>query len=277
MTPRQLLKETTRLFEKAGVPDPETDADLLLSHLTGRQTLALRLDDETELPEETLTAYLKLRDRRMTRVPLQYLTGSQFFLAHEYLVDSRVLIPRPETALLAERAITLAGERQGTRVLDLCCGSGCIGLEVALAVPFAAVDLADLSEDALNVAKRNAERLHAKVSFFCGDLFHAVAGRKYDLILSNPPYIPDAECACLQEEVMAEPAMALKGGADGLDFYRRIAGEASDHLNEAGKILLETGWNQAGDVSELLRSKGFQTIRIHQDLQHIDRIVEAGR
>lgn len=275
MTPREILRETAAMFRQAGIPDPDTDAGLLLEFLTGRAPLALRLDDETELPRETVNAYIKLRDRRLTRVPLQYLTGVQAFGEHEYHVDRRVLIPRPETALLCECAVGLAGSTPEVSVLDLCCGSGCIGIEVSLRVPGARVDLTDLSGEALQMARENAERLHANVRFLQGDLFGAVGGNIYDMILSNPPYIPDEQCLTLQPEVMAEPVMALHGGQDGLDFYRRIASEAPSYLRAGGIVLLETGWDQARRVAEMMINAGFRKIRIHRDLQEIERIVEA--
>ena len=227
------------------------------------------------LTEEELSAFDGLRQQRLQRVPLQYLTHEQPFLGHSFYVDERVLIPRPETELLAERVIEALRRMDTPAALDLCCGSGCIGVSAALAVPGAQVHMADLSSDALAVTRRNAEALGAHVTLHQGDLFAAVAGLKFDLIVSNPPYIPAGECPELQPEVLREPVMALDGGADGLDFYRRIAREAPLHLTGGGMVFLEVGWDQAEAVCALMREAGFREARAHVDLQGILRMVEA--
>ena len=275
MNPRQLIRETAAQFRQAGIPDPEVDSAALLSHVTGRAPLLLRLDTDTALTEAELSAFDGLRQRRLQRIPLQYLTHEQPFLGHSFYVDERVLIPRPETELLAERVIEALRRMDAPVALDLCCGSGCIGISAALAVPGAQVHMADLSPDALAVTRRNAEALGAHVTLHQGDLFAAVAGLKFDLIVSNPPYIPAGECPELQPEVLREPVMALDGGADGLDFYRRIAREAPLHLTAGGMVFLEVGWDQAEAVCALMRETGFREARAHADLQGILRMVEA--
>ena len=275
MNPRQLIRETAAQFRAAGIPDPEVDSAALLSHVTGRAPLLLRLDTDTALTEAELSAFDGLRQRRLQRIPLQYLTREQPFLGHSFYVDERVLIPRPETELLAERVIEALRRMDAPVALDLCCGSGCIGISAALAVPAAQVHMADLSPDALAVTRRNAEALGAHVTLHQGDLFAAVAGLKFDLIVSNPPYIPAGECPELQPEVLREPVMALDGGADGLDFYRRIAREAPLHLTAGGMVFLEVGWDQAEAVCALMRETGFREARAHVDLQGILRMVEA--
>lgn len=273
MTPQALIRETTALFQAAGIPDPAWDSALLLAHLTGKPALNLRLDMDTQLDDALLTRFYALRDQRLQRVPLQYLLHQQSFMGHDFYVDSRVLIPRPETELLTELAIAEMQHRR--TALDLCCGSGCIGISLALAVPGADVHSADLSPDALAVTRRNAEALGAKLTLHQGDLFAAVEGLRFDLIISNPPYIPTEDCRSLQAEVMQEPGMALDGGADGYDFYRRIALEAPAHLNVGGVVLLEVGFDQAEGVAALLRQAGFQETCIHHDLQGIPRMVVA--
>ena len=275
MNPRQLIRDTTAQFRDAGIPDPEVDSAALLSHVTGRAPLMLRLDTDTALTEAQLSAYDGLRQRRLQRVPLQYLTHEQPFLGHSFYVDERVLIPRSETELLAERVIEALRRMDAPAALDLCCGSGCIGISAALAAPGAQVHAADLSPDALAVTRRNAEALGAHVTLHQGDLFGAVAGLQFDLIVSNPPYIPSAACATLQQEVLREPAMALDGGCDGLDFYRRIAEGAPRHLRPGGTLLLEVGHDQAGPVSDLLQSAGLTEVCAHPDLCGIRRMVEG--
>ena len=258
----------------AGVPDPAWDSGQLMSRVTGLAPLMARLS-ERELTAKEATAFDALVQRRLQREPLQYILGTQDFCGRSFAVDGRVLIPRPETELLAERAVrALQAFGPGTHALDLCCGSGCLGITLALEVPSAQVDMADLSEDALAVTRKNAERLGAQVSLLRGDLWDAVDARQYQLIVSNPPYIPDADCLALQAEVMREPPMALKGGMDGLDFYRRIAAGLRKHLLPGGVLLLEVGFDQAERVAELLRAAGCETA-CHEDYQHILRMVEA--
>ena len=277
MTPRELLKLMAADMRDTGVPDAEIDASLLLSHITGQNPMNLRLDSWSQVSladEEKLRALCK---KRKNRTPLQYLTGVQSFLGRDFYVDERVLIPRPETELLAERAIALLREEKyPPTALDLCCGSGCLAVSMALGDPRAQVHAADLSEGALAVTKLNAERLHARVTLHQGDLFDAVSIHQiYNVIVSNPPYIPAADCLELQEEVRREPLMALDGGADGYDFYRRIAADAPWFLEPGGTLLMEVGYGQAERVMALCKDAGLTPIAIHQDYQHIDRMVEA--
>lgn len=276
MTPRELLRLMAAELRDAGVPDAEVDASLLLSHITGQNPMNLRLDSWSQVSladEEKLRA---LCEKRKTRTPLQYLTGVQSFLGRDFYVDERVLIPRPETELLAERAIVSLRMRPSPAALDMCCGSGCLAVSMALGAPTADVHAADLSEGALAVTKLNAERLHAKVTLHQGDLFGSIPeGMRFDVIVSNPPYIPAADCLELQEEVRREPLMALDGGTDGYDFYRRIAAEAPRFLKDGGVLLLEVGFDQAQGVMALCREAGFREVMAHEDYQHIDRMVEA--
>ena len=273
MNPRALLKATASAFRNAGIPDPEVDAALLLSHVTGQPPLSLRLDMTTVLPDDVLTRFDALVSRRLTRQPLQYLLHTQPFLGRDFYVDERVLIPRPETELLAERAIAALREHPHPVALDLCCGSGALAVSMALEVPGAQIHAADLSPDALAVTAKNAELLGASVTLHQGDLFAAVPEIAFDVIVNNPPYIPTMDCLTLQEEVRREPLMALDGGADGLNFYRRIASDAPKFLRPGGILLLEVGFDQAEAVMALLAD--FADVQAHEDYQHIPRMIEA--
>ena len=277
MTPRELLKLLSAEMAAAGVPDADVDAQLLLSHVTGQNPLNLRLDSWSQVSLADEEQFRALCEKRKTRTPLQYLTGVQSFLGRDFRVDERVLIPRPETELLAERAIALLREEKyPPTALDLCCGSGCLAVSMALGDPRADVHAADLSEGALAVTKMNAERLHAKVTLHQGDLFDALSIHQlYQVIVSNPPYIPAADCLCLQEEVLREPMMALDGGTDGYDFYRRIAQNAPRFLHAGGTLLMEVGFDQAERVMALCQDAGLTPVAIHEDYQHIARMVEA--
>ena len=276
MTPRELLKLLAAEMAEAGVPDADVDAQLLLSHVTGQNPLNLRLDSWSQVSLADEAAFRALCDKRKTRMPLQYLTGMQSFLGRDFHVDERVLIPRPETELLAERAIAiLKEETHPPTALDLCCGSGCLAVSMALGDPRADVHAADLSECALAVTALNAKRLGAKVTLHQGDLFDALPVMRFALIVSNPPYIPAADCLVLQEEVLREPMMALDGGADGYDFYRRIAMDAPWFLEPGGTLLMEVGFDQAERVMALCKDAGLTPVAIHEDYQHIARMVEA--
>ena len=276
MSPRELLRLLAAEMTAAGVPDAEVDAALLLSHVTGQNPLNLRLDSWSQVSPAHETAFRALCEKRKARTPLQYLTGVQSFLGRDFHVDERVLIPRPETELLAERAIAALQKKPAPAALDLCCGSGCLAVSLALGVPGADVHAADLSEDALAVTGLNAERLGAKVTRHQGDLFSALPeALRFDVIVSNPPYIPAADCRELQAEVLREPMMALDGGEDGYDFYRRITAQAPNRLKAGGTLLMEVGFDQAEGVMALCRQAGFPFVTAHEDYQHILRMVEA--
>jgi release factor glutamine methyltransferase len=275
MTPCALLRETTRRFREAGIPDPETDGALLLSFLLGKPPLSLRLDTDSVLSPDMLDSFDTLVRRRLDREPLQYITGEAPFCGRMFFVDRRVLIPRPETEELCAWALENLPASDSCRVLDLCCGSGCIGLTLAAERPHWDVVLADCSPDALEVAALNASRLDLSVSFHQGDLTEGLADNSFDCIVSNPPYIPSAECAALQPEVLQEPSLALDGGTDGLDFYRRIADEAAKVLKPEGLLMLELGFGEAEPVSALLAAEGFTEIAVRNDFSGIPRMLSA--
>ena len=277
-TPRALILSAARALREAGVPDPQHDAACLLAHLTGADPLALRLDMDTEVSGEIAEAFEGLCRQRAERIPLQHLTGTQLFCGRLFRTDARALIPRPETEELVRRAAEeLRGCPDGTAVLDLCCGSGCIGVTVALDCPGVRVTCADLSADALSLAQENAARLGAEVCFVQGDLLAPCGDKAYRMILSNPPYIPTAVCAELQPEVRRDPPMALDGGPDGLDFYRRIAREAPAHLLSGGTLLMEIGADEGEAVAALLREAGFAEVQVFPDLAGRPRMVRGVR
>lgn len=276
MTVLEALREGTAQLLQAQVPDPKQDALLILAHLLGKDPLSLRLEGTKELPPEDSARYRALLLHRAQRQPLQYLLGEQWFYGLPYHVDSRVLIPRQETESLCELGIAYLKKLPAPAALDLCTGSGAIAVTLKHQCPHARVSAADLSPDALCVARENARHHSAEITFYEGDLFAPLAGRCFDLILSNPPYIESDECLTLQEEVRREPIMALDGGEDGLDFYRRIALEAHTHLNPGGMLAMEIGYRQAEAVAALLEAAGaYKDIAVVKDLYGLDRIVKA--
>jgi release factor glutamine methyltransferase len=205
--------------------------------------------------------------RRARGEPVAYLTGRREFCALEFEVTPDVLVPRPETEILVEQ--TLA--KPGLTVLELGTGSGCVA--VALSMRFA-VTATDNSPRALEVARRNAQRHHARVDFILGDLYEGVQ-RRFDIIASNPPYIRSAEFSTLPPEVRAEPRNSLDGGPDGLAIVRRIIAEAPEHLASGGHLLIEIGAGQAAEVCARFEQAGFAGIRTHRDLGGIERVVEG--
>lgn len=275
MTPRELIRTTAKRFRNSGIPDPENDAALLLSYLTGRPVLELRLDTDTLLDSSLVSSYMNLADKRLSRIPLQYLVQEAPFFGRLFKVDSRVLIPRPETELLCEWALEVLKDIPLPRVLDLCCGSGCIGLTLSAERPDAIVTLSDLSEDALNVSAVNAVRIAPSVSIRRSDLLEGLSDLSFDLIISNPPYIPSDECGQLQPEVLKEPRIALDGGPDGCDLYRRIIRSAGSVLVPGGKLLMEIGINESYYLSSLLCDQGYCDIEVRTDYAGIDRMILA--
>ncbi len=275
MTPRALLLQAARQLREKGIPDPENDGALLLSDLTGRAPLDLRADMDTELPEETVSAFERMLRRRMEREPLQYILGYTFFRGIRFHTDARALIPRPETEALTGWALEESRAEGSPAVLDLCCGTGCIGLSFLKERPKARVTMTDISGEALTLAKENATALGLQAECLKGDLLKPVKGRLFDLILSNPPYIPTEECRGLQKEVLQEPVSALDGGDDGLDFYRRILREAPAHLRPGGRIFLEMGYQEAPAIRRLAEENGAEQVEIRKDFSGLERMLMA--
>ncbi|MHB8758328.1 MAG: peptide chain release factor N(5)-glutamine methyltransferase [Bacillota bacterium] len=280
MTGREALARATARLEERGVPEAGHDAASLLGQILGRPRLELPLSYSRELGPAELAAYEGLIERRATREPLQYILGTQAFLDFELMVDARVLIPRPETELLAERAIALGRAVGARRVADVGTGSGCLAIALARALPDAHVWATDASEDALTLARANAARLGAgdRLTFLRGDFLAPLteAGVALDLLVSNPPYIPSGELPGLQEEVRDhEPRKALDGGADGLRAYRSLAAGARSVLAPGGRVALELGYGQAAAVRALLEAAGFVGIEVSPDYAGISRVMTA--
>ncbi len=273
-TVRKVLGWTSQHFEKSSVDAPRLTAELLLAHSLKLDRIKLYTDLDRPLTKDELAGYRGLIQRRIAGEPTQYLTGLKDFYGRKFQVDARVLIPRPETELLVEAIVRL----KPARVLDLCTGSGCIAVTIALELPEASVWATDVSGGACAVAKANAESLGAgsRVTVLEGDLFQAVPeGPKFDVIVSNPPYVKAGELATLQREVQREPKLALDGGADGLDFVRRIADGAKAYLKVGGSLALEIGDGQGDAVKDILTRAGYHEVRIEKDLARLDRLAFA--
>jgi release factor glutamine methyltransferase len=314
-TVKEILAWTVEHFKKNGVPSARLNAELLLADaLKLPARLELLLEPERKLTEAERGVFREHVKRRASREPTAHILGSWGFYGRNFDVAADVLTPRSETELVAERAVSWAKANGARLALDLGTGSGCLAITLALEVPGLKAVATDISEKALVVARRNAERLKAaeRIEFRCGDLFAAVASRQpcsakpsfatqggaelpvasepgtrnqepgtavFDLIFSNPPYIPSAEIEKLMPEVAKwEPRGALDGGADGLDFYRRLAPECAKWLRPGGALILEIGDGQGTAVSELFQATGGYTgIEISRDLSGQERIFFAAR
>ncbi|MBR6525404.1 MAG: peptide chain release factor N(5)-glutamine methyltransferase [Clostridia bacterium] len=274
MTIRALIREGEMLLAQKQMLSPKLDSEYLLAEALHVPRLNLLLSPMDEVSEEAEKHYRSLLTRRANHEPLQYLLGTEDFFGLTFRVTPHVLIPRADTETLCEKALEVLPENG--RVLDLCTGSGALATAIAHTRKDARVSASDLSTDALMIAQENAASNHVHVTFYQGDLFEPLAGLAFDVIVSNPPYISGKDMPLLQPEVKKEPEMALYGGEDGLDFYRRIVQEAPQHLSENGWLCLEIGDTQAPDVMALM-AEDFEMIACFQDLSGRDRVVRGRR
>ena len=276
MTISEWLKNARDLLAGSGCPDPEIDARWIAEDMLNMSRAELKFEGNQSLTTDQIKCLNTCLDRRISGEPVQYILENTYFMGLKFHVDSRVLIPRQDTEILVEAAVAALLSLHNPAVLDMCTGSGAIGLSIKSLIPHAGVSLSDISKDALEVARINARALELDVDFHHGDLYTAIGKRRFDLIASNPPYIPRSDLCTLQREVQFEPALALDGGMDGLDFYRRIAQDAPEHLNPGGYIYLEVGIDEAGDVLNLLKQNiDCADAGIIKDLSGIERVVWA--
>ncbi len=273
ITCKEALRQAVEVLMTVGVPDADVDAWYLFEHVTGKNRASYFLHMEDAMPAEEAAELEKLVKLRAERIPLQYITGTQEFMGYSFLVSPATLIPRQDTEVLVEEVSRVAG---GKKVLDLCTGTGCILLSLAKMCSLSRAVGTDISSEAIETARKNAKRLEVDAEFFCGDLFSAVPKERFDIIVSNPPYIPSEVIETLMPEVKEhEPMSALDGDEDGLKFYREISKNASKYLTNQGRIFFEIGCEQGADVSALLLENGFSDIRVIKDLAGLDRVVSA--
>lgn len=271
MTYKETIDLGIRILELAGIEEAENDAWLLLSNECKMNKTAYYMHMKDEILPEQLNEYKGLIKKRAERVPLQYITGEQEFMGLTFHVNSNVLIPRQDTETLVEEAIKLV--EPGMSILDMCTGSGCIIISILKKCSGIQGTGSDISKQALNVAKENAKLNNVAVDFERSDMFENLSD-KYDMIVSNPPYIRSDVVPTLMPEVCEfEPLDALDGHEDGLYFYRKIIKECKSFLKEDGKILFEIGNDQGQAVSDMLTYAGFRNVRVIKDLAHNDRVV----
>lgn len=283
MTVNQVIQRGAEFLQRHGVDSPRLHSELLLAHVLKVPRLQLYLNHDRPVAEPELSVVRALVQRRAQREPLQHLVGSTSFCGLELTVSPAALIPRPETETLVELAVA-ALKRYGAPepgLLDFGTGTGCVAVALAAQCPTACIHALDVSEAALALARANAERhgFIGRIRFHHGDGFRALpTGLRFDLLVSNPPYIPTADIATLQPEVRDfDPVSALDGGADGLDFYRLLAHEAPSWLNPGGGLLAEFGDGQAEAIERLFTDAGWTRAALHRDLDGRWRVVEAWR
>ena len=261
-------------LEDGKIAEASLDARLLLEHVchTSRNDLLVRPLRELTLEEQS--QFEADIDIRKNHVPLQHITGVQEFMGLEFVVNENVLIPRPDTEILVEEVIKIAQKYNSPRILDLCTGSGAIAISLKKFVPNADITAVDISEKALEIAQKNAEKLEAKINFVKSNLFDKLDNKKFDIIVSNPPYIRKDEIKKLSEEVQKEPKIALDGGEDGLDFYRIIAEQAINYLKTGSFLCFEIGYNQKNDVIKIIEDEqNYKNTYCKKDLYGNDRII----
>ncbi|WP_227240379.1 peptide chain release factor N(5)-glutamine methyltransferase [Blautia glucerasea] len=280
----ELLTQGIQLLMNAGIEEARLDAWLLLEYTADISRAWYYAHPESEVNEEIVSEYLSLCQKRAEHIPLQHLTHQACFMGYDFYVDERVLVPRQDTEVLAEEALHQLRNIRNPRILDMCTGSGCLLLSLLMELPDAIGTGVDISEAALAVAERNRKNLElekravlVQSDTFSGDYFQKNSGNislEYDMLISNPPYIPTEDIGKLMEEVrFHDPVLALDGREDGLYFYRRITEQAGKYLKPGGWLMYEIGCEQGTDVSAIMQGEGFTEVTVKKDLAGLDRVV----
>lgn len=280
----ELLTQGIQLLMNAGIEEARLDAWLLLEYTADISRAWYYAHPESEVNEEIVSEYLSLCQKRAEHIPLQHLTHQACFMGYDFYVDERVLVPRQDTEVLAEEALHQLRNIRNPRILDMCTGSGCLLLSLLMELPDAIGTGVDISEAALAVAERNRKNLElekravlVQSDTFSGDYFQKNSGNislEYDMLISNPPYIPTEDIGKLMEEVrFHDPVLALDGREDGLYFYRRITEQAGKYLKPGGWLMYEIGCEQGTDVSAIMQGEGFTEVTVKKDLVGLDRVV----
>lgn len=271
MTYRELLQEGERQLEAAGNPEAKVDAWYLLEFVSGmnKQQYLMRMQEPAE--DKVVTSYGQALAKRAEHVPLQYITGCQEFMGFNFLVNPDVLIPRQDTETLVEQALSVI--RPGDAILDMCTGSGCILISLLKMKEGCTGVGVDISQNAIDTAVENAKLNEVDATWICSNLFTGVEG-KFDVIVSNPPYIATSVIETLMPEVVRfEPYGALDGHEDGLFFYRKLVEQSEKYLTDGGYLLFEIGYDQGAAVADLMKQAGYKDVTIVKDYCENDRVV----
>ena len=274
-----LVQLTKQYFQERGIENPRLDAEVLLCHVMNLERIDLYVRFDQPLEEQELSSYRDLVRRRSSGEPIAYLLGEKEFMGHTFKVSPAVLIPRPDTEILVEAAVNRLAEYPEPRFLDIGVGSGAILLSVLKAIPYAKGIGVDLSPDALLIAKENATTLGVshRAGFLLGDTLAPIGDRKVQGILSNPPYIPTRDMGTLQKEVKLEPKLALDGGLDGLNIYRKLLLDGKNYLLPGGFLMMEMGIHQAEPITKIALEMGWIELEPpRKDYGGIERVVTFG-
>ncbi len=275
---KEVLKSSIEEINKLNIEDASMKVKMLLSDILGKEKEYLLIHDNEELSQDVLDNFYAKLNRLKDEEPIQYILNKQEFMGFEFYVDENVLIPQPDTEILVEEVVDISKKINNNsnelRVLDMCTGSGAIAISLSKLIENASVSASDISDGALNVAKENAIKNSVNIEFYKSDLFNDISKNvKFDIIVSNPPYIKTEVIKGLSKEVQSEPFIALDGGEDGLVFYREIIKNAKDYIVEDGYLALEIGYDQKESVTNLLRENGYKNIYSKTDLAGNDRVV----
>lgn len=275
-----LLNWTVNYFKSKNIESARLDAEVLLSHILGQERIYLYVHFDEPMEKAELSKFREYVKKRAQHMPVAYIIGEKEFMGLPFKVTPDTLIPRPDTEILVENVLANADNQGAVKIADIGTGSGAIILSLLANLPKAQGKTVDIAAKAVEVAKENAQSLQVadRCEFFVGDLFapFAESGDKFDIIVSNPPYIPQADIATLEADVRAyEPVSALTDGGDGLSYYRRLLAEGKRYLKENGFIALEIGIHQAQAVKQIALDNGWQNIKIVKDYAGIDRVVLA--
>ena len=274
MTIKQTLSKGTIMLKSSNIESPKLKARLLLQYILKKPRQYLIVYDNQEVDKKAQWEYFVNIEKLTKGVPLQHITHTQEFMKMDFYVDENVLIPRPDTEILVEEVIKIAQKIDCPKILDLCTGSGAIAISLKKYIPNAQVYAVDISKKALEIAKKNANRLEDNVKFIESNLFDKVKKEKFDIIVSNPPYIKKSDINYLSQEVQKEPQLALDGGYDGLDFYRKISYQAIDYLKFGSYLCFEIGFDQKEEVMEIIdKVEHYKGTYCKKDLCGNDRVI----
>ncbi len=274
MTIKQAITKGMIMLKSNNVESPKLKARLLLQYVLDKPRQYIIVYDNKEIDKQQQWQYFVNIEKLTKGIPLQHITHRQEFMKMDFFVDENVLIPRPDTEILVEEVIKIAQKYNSPRILDLCTGSGAIAISLKKFVPNADITAVDISEKALEIAQKNAKKLETKINFLKSDLFDKLDNKKFDIIVSNPPYIRKDEIKKLSEEVQKEPKIALDGGEDGLDFYRIITEQAINYLKTGSFLCFEIGYNQKNDVIKIIEDEqNYKNTYCKKDLYGNDRII----
>lgn len=271
MNIRELYQNLLETFTEAGITSPQVNCHLILTKVLGFNRMDLHLNFNLPVTQNQKIEILSLKNQRLDGNPIQYILGETEFYGNHILVSPAVLIPRPETEYLVQLIVDQSNENE--RILDIGTGSGCIPIALAKNLKKATIEAVDISQDAIEIAKKNGLENNVSIKFYQSDLFSKVTGT-FDIIVSNPPYIPADEYEELESEIkLHEPMNALVADEEGLYFYRKILEKVSSFLAENGTIFFEIGYSQSKKIEEIARKNGFKEITVIKDLNNFDRYI----